>query len=307
MTTVAMAADTAVYELVVYRIKNDYKDQYQEALSAARKFVQKQPGLITYQTFRSTENNTLFMDLVTWNSLEEALRAAKKVEQAEEMADFMKAFEEIKFMEHFESIDFKNTQRFDLLEVDPEYYTAGLEPKIVILKPYDYLSISGVSAPEDPLFLNAIEAIYTVAHGIKVEYKSQNKDFVVPKMEAQWWVEGPLAFEKTPRNEWHWNIVIPMPEYVKIAHVEKVIQQSIEAKGPSLVNEVEFKPLQEGKSIQVLHIGSYEEEGPTLEKIFTFAAENSLEINGHHHEIYLTIPDKTEVDKLKTIIRYPVK
>ncbi len=307
MTAVVTAKETAVYELVVYKIKKDYEDNYHEVLAKARGHIQKLPGLIEYQTFRSAEHTTVFMDLVKWNSIEEALDAAKKVEKMKELAEFMKAFEEIKFMDHFESFDLENTTKLDLIKADKDYYKAGREPVIVNVKPYNYLMINGVSAPEDVRFLEAIEAIYSVAYTVKFQYKSKEKDFVVPKMEAQWWAEGPLTFEQTPREEWHWNIVIPMPEYVEAEEVESAIQISIEKKQQSQISEVEFKPLNEGRSIQVLHVGSYEEEGPTLEKIFAFAAEEGLEINGHHHEIYITDPRKTAVEKLKTIIRYPVK
>ncbi|MTI40036.1 hypothetical protein E1140_11065 [Fulvivirga lutimaris] len=197
--------------------------------------------------------------------------------------------------------------KLDLTKTDKAYYTAKNTPQIIEATPYNYLTINGVCAPEDPVFLNAIEAIYAVAYAIKFTYKEEDKDFVVPKMEGQWWVEGTIPFDQTPRNEWHWNIAIPMPDFVNKSDVEKAIQTTIAKKGSTQISEVQFRPLNEGKCVQILHLGSYEDEAPTLEKLFAFVGEQGLEINGYHHEIYLSDPRKTEAHKLKTILRYPVK
>ena len=197
--------------------------------------------------------------------------------------------------------------KLDLTKADKTYYLAKNEPQIVEVKDYNYLAISGVSSPEDPIFLGAIEAIYGVAYGVKFALKEQGNDFVVPKMEGQWWVEGTLPFEQTPREEWHWNIVIPMPEFVTKADVEEAIQNAIVKKGSKQISEVEFKQLNEGKCVQILHIGSYDAEGPTLAKLFQFVGEQGLEVNGKHHEIYISDPRQTALENLKTILRYPVK
>lgn len=307
MTTMTVAKDSAIYELVVYKIKGEYKETYDEVLQEARKTILNFPGLIEHQTFRSSENDLVFMDLVKWSTLELALEAAKKLETMKELAPFMAAFEEIKIMDHFELFDTENMNKLDLTKTDKNYYTAKKDPQLVDVSAYNYLNISGVSAPEAEVFTSAIEALYAVAYGVKFAYKEEGKDFVVPKMEGQWWVEGELPFDQTPREEWHWNIVIPMPEFVSKSVVESAIQQAIAKKGLAQISEVEFKPLNEGKSVQILHLGSYEDEAPTLEKLFAFVAEQGLEINGYHHEIYLSDPRRTESSKLRTILRYPVK
>ncbi|MEM9858498.1 MAG: GyrI-like domain-containing protein [Bacteroidota bacterium] len=307
MTSMTIAKETAVYELVVYKIKSEYTDTYDEVLEVARQHFLRFSGLIEHQTFRSSENDLVFMDLVKWNSLEEALEAARKLETMKEFAPFMAAFEEIKIMDHFELFNTENMSKLDLIKTDKNYYLAKAEPQLVDVTPYNYLSISGVSSPEAEVFLNAIEALYAVAYGVKFTYKEEGKDLVVPKMEGQWWVEGELPFNQTPRDEWHWNIVIPMPDFVDKKTVESAIQTAIAKKGSPKISEVEFKKLNEGKSVQILHIGNYEEEAPTLEKLFAFVAEQGLEINGYHHEIYLSDPRRTEPSKLRTILRYPVK
>ena len=105
-------------------------------------------------------------------------------------------------------------KKLDLIRQEKSYYEAKTAPRLVRLKEYKYLTIEGISAPEDPLFGEALSAIYAVAYAIKFYCKSENRDFVVPKMEGQWWVEGPLPFEKTPRDQWHWKLLIPLPNFV---------------------------------------------------------------------------------------------
>ncbi len=307
MTTLTVVAETTVYELVVYRIKASYQDSYDEVLHEARECIMKFPGIIEYQTFRSAEDNLLFMDLVKWNSLAEAKEAAQKLEEIKELAPFIAAFEEIKFMNHFELFNSEAMHKLDLTTADKEYYLAKNNPQIVTLKNYHYLQISGVSAPEDAAFIGAIEAIYAVANGVKFALKEQGKNFVIPKMECQWWVEGNLPFEQSPRSEWHWNIMIPMPDFVSNDEVEEAIQQAIAKNGVPQISEIQFKPLNTGRCLQILHIGSYDEEGPTLAKLFQFAADQGLEIIGKHHEIYISDPQHTAQKDLKTILRYAIK
>ena len=308
MTTMtAVANDTKVYEIVVYRIKAEYRNNFEEVLQEARNCIMKFPGMIEHQTYRSSENELLFMDLVKWNSLEMAKSAAAQFEKIEELGPFMQAFEEIKFMEHFELFEIAENEKLDFTKADKEYYQASEMPLLVDVNNYNYLNISGVSSPEDSLFLNSIEAIYSVAYGIKFSKKAFGNDFVVPKMECQWWVDSEKPFTEVSREEWHWNIVIPMPEFVSAIDVEQAIQILIERKGDNLVSQVEFGPLNEGKSVQILHVGSYDEEEGSLNKLYQFVEDNNLKIVGRHHEIYLNDPRKTEQSKLKTILRYAVK
>ena len=199
-----------------------------------------------------------------------------------------------------------NMSKLDLSKSDQGYYSAGLQPQLVDVTPYQYIMINGVSSPEDSLFNNAIEALYAVAYGIKFYYKSQDRDFVVPKMEGQWWVTGDLPFEQTPRDQWHWNLVIPMPEFVVEEDFDRCKAAVLIKKQQELITQVQLKPLNEGNSVQILHRGSYDAEGPSIEKLFSFISSEGLEVAGYHHEIYLSDPRRTPEEKLKTIIRYPV-
>ena len=97
--------------------------------------------------------------------------------------------------------------KLDLAKAYPEYYRATQKPQLVNFEPYHYLTCQGQCAPEDAYFLGAIEVMYPLAYGIKFLCKKQELDFVIPKMEAFWWVEGDLPYDETPREEWHWKIL----------------------------------------------------------------------------------------------------
>lgn len=198
-------------------------------------------------------------------------------------------------------------EKLNLIKEYPAYYKANGKPVEVDVEPIDCLTISGIGAPEGELFQGSIGAMYAVAYTVKKYCKSDSRDFVVPKLEAFWWVEEGLVFDDTPQSDWHWQLMIRMPEFVNADHVDQAVEEVIKKKNITLANEVQLKPIHEGKSVQVLHTGSYYEEAPSIQKIMTYVEEAGLKINGHHHEIYISDPTKTPEEKLKTILRYAVK
>jgi hypothetical protein len=197
--------------------------------------------------------------------------------------------------------------KFNLTKSYPEYYSAAFTPNLVELEPCNYLSIQGNSAPEHSLFVSAIEDIYAMAYQIKFIFKAEEMDFIVPKMEALWWVEGELPFEEAPKEEWHWNILIRMPDFVGEGEVKIASEVLIEKAKLQADHKVELVSLHEGKSVQVLHIGGYDEEEESISKIEKFMENEGLQFNGRHHEIYLSDHRKVATEKLRTIIRYAVK
>ena len=198
-------------------------------------------------------------------------------------------------------------QKLYLNKEYPQYYKAEKKPEIIEVEETKFLSLTGMGAPEGTLFINSIEAIYAVAFEVKKSCKLTDQDFVVPKLECFWWVESDLPFDETPRKEWFWELLIRMPEFVEAEKVDDSIAEVIRNKNISLTNEVYLKHLTEGRSVQVMHIGSYEEEKESIDKIFNYVASERLEICGHHHEIYISDPSKTPTERLKTILRYAVK
>lgn len=196
--------------------------------------------------------------------------------------------------------------KLDLSKEYPSYFKSKKTPQIIQVEEANYLSISGVSAPEDPKFIGALDAIYPVAYTVKFMHKAQGQDFVMPKMEAFWWVESDVPFEETPRNQWYWEVMIRMPLFVPKEDLETAVIEVIQKKYVTRANEVYFKSIQPRVCAQILHIGSYEEEASTLEALYPFIKEQGYEINGYHNEIYLNDPRRTPQERLKTILRYGI-
>lgn len=201
----------------------------------------------------------------------------------------------------------KKMEKTNLIKTDAQYYKASKQPRLLELEDKNYISLKGNGAPESERFMNSIKALYPVAYDIKRQYQKKNQDFVVPKMEAFWWVEGEKPFDETAREDWYWEVLIRLPDFVEKEAVESSVQSVVSKKGNPLVSEIYFKKIPAHKCVQMLHLGSYEDEKPTIDKMFKFMQENGLEINGYHREIYITDPMKTSVEKLKTILRYAVK
>jgi len=197
--------------------------------------------------------------------------------------------------------------KLNLIEAYPEYYKAKPSPELVEFEPYQYITIQGNSEPNAPVFLAAINDLYKLVYSIKFYHKNEGMDFKIPKMEAFWWVEGELSFEETPQEEWFWKIMFRMPDFVGEGEFNMAVDKLIQERKLDSDHQLKFESIHEGKSVQALHIGSYYDERGTLEKMFVFMKENGLEVNGQHHEIYISDPRKTAEEKLKTILRYAVK
>lgn len=206
-------------------------------------------------------------------------------------------------------------EKLDLTRQYKAYYSAKTKPELVSIEPARFLSITGKGDPSNPAFAERIQAIYTVAYSIKFSHKQQERDFVVAKLEGQWWydeekynsVSAEGAPQQVPRSEWEYRLLIRMPEYVTTRDVEQAIQAALLKKKPELVTQVELFELNEGQCVQMLHIGPFATEPETLAHIMAFITERQLARNGLHHEIYLSAFRKTPPHKLKTILREPVK
>ncbi|UWY26313.1 GyrI-like domain-containing protein [Flavobacterium sp. TR2] len=205
--------------------------------------------------------------------------------------------------------------KLDLTKTDKTYYNAKTIPEIVYIEKTNYISLIGQGDPSGKEFSEKIQALYTTAYVIKFMQKAMNNDFVVPKLEALWSFDDKKyasismdeAPQKIPRSEWNYRIMIRMPHFVTKEQTKEAIAIAVSKKQNELANAIEFFELKEGKVIQILHIGPFDTEPQTLKKIQDFSIQNNLQQNGLHHEIYLSDFRKTAPDKLKTILREPVK
>ena len=197
--------------------------------------------------------------------------------------------------------------KLDLLKEYKSYYNAGKIPEIVEFDEANYLTIEGIGEPAGKMFVSKVEALYPLAYGIKKICKEQDKDFGVPKLEGLWWVEGDTPALEIPRNEWRWKLLIRMPEFITKELMFSVQPVVAKKKKNELVQKIALEKMTEGKCVQIMHIGPYSTEHKTINELMAFIDANRISVNGKHHEIYLSDPRKNKPDKMKTIIRYPVK
>lgn len=206
-------------------------------------------------------------------------------------------------------------EKLNLTKKYKSYFTAKTTPQLVDIEPARYLSLRGKGDPSSEDFTRHIQAIYPVAYGVKAIFKAKDKDFVVSKLEGQWWYDEEKfkgfnmddAMMGVPRSEWEFRLLIRMPDYVEKEDVEQAIETTINKKGIELARNIEFFKMEEGKCVQAMHIGPFDTEQETLTKMLDFIREHKLGRNGLHHEIYLSDFRRVAAEKLKTILREPVK
>lgn len=203
------------------------------------------------------------------------------------------------------------TAKINLQKADPNYYKASTTPEIRDLDTYNYLTLAGAGAPTNQSFQDAIRSLYAVAHGIKFLCKGQDNDFVVPKMECYWFIAGGLEaqhkFTETPMDQWLWKIQMRMPDVVERDHFDQALRNAVINKGYPALAALQYELINEGKCVQAMHVGSWEEEGPTIAKVMAFVANEGLQVTGYHKEIYISEPAKVEESRKKTILRYQVR
>jgi len=194
----------------------------------------------------------------------------------------------------------------DLTKTHKALYTAASVPALIFVPAGHYLALNGTGDPNGSIFSESVQALYTAAYSIKNVYKQSAQDFVVSKLEATWWAEGPNPRD-TPREKWHWQLLIRMPDYVMGAVVQQALKAACIKKQLPLLQEISLTALAEGQCVQVMHTGPYDDEPATLRLMEDFMRKEALAWNGRHHEIYLSDPRKTAPARMKTILRQPVK
>ncbi|MEV4534507.1 GyrI-like domain-containing protein [Asanoa sp. NPDC049518] len=170
-----------------------------------------------------------------------------------------------------------------------------------------FLAVDGRGDPNtSAAYARAVEALYTVSYTIKfTSRKDLGRDFVVGPLEGLWWSENPEVFTSRDKDAWQWRMLISQPDWV----TEEIVDAAREtaSKKKDIVG-VRREVLHEGACAQVLHHGPYDDEGPILARLHDeYLAANGLRMAGHHHEIYLSDPRRTEPAKLRTILRQPVR
>ncbi len=181
--------------------------------------------------------------------------------------------------------------------------------EIVDVPDMGFLMIDGHGDPNtSTAYSQAIEALYTASYAVRAAAKARlGRVHTVAPLEGLWSAEDWDAFRTRDKDAWDWTMMIAQPEWVTRELVDEALTAAARKKGLPALGQIRFERYAEGRSAQILHIGSYDDEGPTLERLHgEFLPAHGLVPTGRHHEIYLSDARKTEPGKLRTILRQPV-
>ena len=200
-------------------------------------------------------------------------------------------------------------KKIDLKKEYKDFYTAKSEAKIIDVPSFKYLMIDGKGNPNTSKeFSNAVELLYKISYTIKFAVKKGKMeiDYSVMPLEGLWWADDMNAFTADSKDDWKWTVMIMQPEFINEKLFEEA-KSSVEKKKGLNCNAVRFEEIKESLSAQIMHLGPYSNEKGTIEKLHKFINENGYAFNGKHREIYLSDVRKTAPEKLKTILRQPIK
>jgi hypothetical protein len=201
-------------------------------------------------------------------------------------------------------IDFKK-------ELKHSYQPSAKKFAVVDVTPMQFLMIDGHGDPNTAQeYQDAVEALFGVAYALKFMSKKElEKDYVVPPLEGLWWAKDMETFTtKRDKSAWDWTMMIMQPEWISQDMFTAAVKQVEKKKGLPALSKIRLETYHEGLSVQIMHIGSYDDEGPTIAKMHhEFMPENGYTEAGKHHEIYLGDPRKVVPEKLKAVLRQPIR
>lgn len=182
----------------------------------------------------------------------------------------------------------------------------------VEVPPMQFLMIDGRGNPNtSPAYADAVSTLYAVAYRLKFMSKQQlERDYTVPPLEGLWWADNMDVFmpESENKDAWQWTMMIMTPEWITQEHFQQARQEVQKKKDLPALPSLRLETFHEGLAVQTMHIGPYSAEGPTIARLHhEYLPAHGLVETGHHHEIYISDPQRTAPERLKTILRQPVR
>ena len=191
--------------------------------------------------------------------------------------------------------------------LDASLYRAGPDPRLVDVPPMTFLMIEGSGDPNTSAdYRDAISALYSLSYAVKFMLRKAGMDVRVSALEGLWWADDMAEFSRQSKTNWRWTMMIAQPDAVTSDVFEQALAQVREKKSMCALDQVRLAKFAEGKSAQVLHVGPYATEGPTIERLHRFIHDCGGTFDGRrqkHHEIYLSDPSRTTPERLRTIVR----
>jgi hypothetical protein len=202
-----------------------------------------------------------------------------------------------------QKIDFKR-------ELKHLYKPSAKEVAVVDVPAMNFLMIDGAGDPNtSPAFQEATEALFAVSYGLKFMIKKGEwrVDYGVMPLEGLWWADDMAQFSVEQKGDWQWTLLMMQPEYVTPELFAEAVEQVKKKKNPAALPLMRFEAYAEGQVAQIMHIGPFSAEGPTIAKVHDFIAANGGKLSGKHHEIYLSDIRKAAPEKWKTVVRQPFR
>ncbi len=206
---------------------------------------------------------------------------------------------------------------FDFKKEYKEFYMPPKKPSIVTIPKMNYIAVRGQGDPnpEESEYKQAIGLLYGIAFTIKMSKMGSHKidgyfDYVVPPLEGFWWQEGVIGVDYSRKDDFNWISVIRLPDFVTREDFEWAVEEATKKKKTDF-SKVEFFTYDEGLCVQCMHFGPYDDEPATVELMHNFMEEQGYELDitdeRMHHEIYLSDARRVTPEKLKTVVRHPIK
>ena len=189
------------------------------------------------------------------------------------------------------------------------YSPAAKEPEIITIPSMNYLMIDGHGDPNNnPAYSAVVSALYTLSYTLKFELKKVGTpEYKVFPLEGLWWSSDMDSFLTGDKSAWNWTMMMAQPEWITDTQVNKAKEKAAAKVDRAVLDKVRFEPFEEGLVMQMMHIGPYSAEGPNIARLHAFAKEKGYALFGKHHEIYIGNPQKAAPEKLKTILRQPIR
>ncbi len=187
------------------------------------------------------------------------------------------------------------------------YNPSSKEVSVVDVPEMNFLMVDGAGDPNvSQAYRQAIEALFSLSYTLKFRIKKMmGVDYAVMPLEGLWWTDDPGQFSLSRKENWKWTAMIMQPEWVTAELFSEALGELGKKKALPALEQMRFASSHEGRCAQVMHIGPYAAEEPTIARLYAFIHEHGYERRGKHHEIYLSDPSRTAPDKLKTVIRQP--
>lgn len=200
------------------------------------------------------------------------------------------------------------------LKKDP-MYAAGTEPTPVYVPEMTFVMVDGEGLPEsaegETEFQRAMRILFGIVYTVKFWDKKHPapegySKFSLAPVEGIWWTKSGRMFDTSKPDDWRWTVMLRVPEFVTPDYFKQVVDELKTQKGDASYGTARLERFEEGHCAQVLHVGPYDQEQDTIDKLHEYISQSGCSVSGKHHELYLSDPHRSKPENLKTIVRYPI-